>query len=429
MVRTLGKVSDVGKAFAVLKLVVDSMVVDVGIPRTDSKMGSGHTGFAVHADPSMSYTEAARRRDFTINAIMLDPLTGEIIDPFHGVDDLNVRRLKIVDAKLFGDDPLRVLRGLQFAARFGLSPDEETRNIMRSMAPSLKELPKERIGEEWRKLLLRADRPSIGLELGMDLGVYEQLHPELPPLAKTEQEPEWHPEGNVWVHTMMCVDVAARVIRRERLYEDDAWTVVLGALCHDFGKPSTTCFEEGRIRSRGHEEAGREPTGSFLRSIAVDQDTQKKVINLVVHHLTPSMFYHLEEKGQPISDGALRALARRLHPATIEELALVSECDYCGMGPFPDPNDSEKKTFRTHDPYGTWLLGRARVINAADRKPADVVRGQELVELGFEPGPELGELIKLANKLRDDHGATREDVLTILTTAAGDPEIARSMLV
>lgn len=428
IVRALGKVSDVGKSFAVLKLFVDGKVVDVSIPRMDSKIGDGHRGFAVYADPSMSFAEAARRRDFTVNAIMMDPLTGEVIDPYRGVEDLQARRLRIVDAKLFGDDPLRVLRGIQFAARFALVPDEHTREVMRLMAPSLKELPRERVGGEWHKLLLRAERPSIGLELGMELGVFHQLHPELPPLAQTAQEPEWHPEGDVWVHTMMCVDVAARVIRRERLYEEDAWTVMLAVLCHDLGKPATTCFEEGRIRSRGHEEAGREPTSSFLRSIAVDHDTIKKVVNLVAHHLTPSMFYHLEVKGQPVKDGALRALARRLHPATIEDLALVSECDYCGMGPFPDPNDQTKKTFRTYDPYGAWLLGRARVINAADRKPADVVRGQELLELGFMPGPDLGEIIKLANKLRDDHGATREDVLTILSSASGDSDIAKEML-
>lgn len=428
IVRGLGKVSDVGKSFAVLKLFVDRVAIDVSIPRTDSKIGDGHRGFAVHADPSMTFAEAARRRDFTVNAIMMDPLTGEVIDPYHGVDDLQARKLRVVDAKLFGDDPLRVLRALQFAARFALTPDESTREVMRSMAPSLKELPRERVGGEWRKLLLRAERPSIGLELGMELGVFHQLHPELPPLAQTPQEPEWHPEGDVWVHTMMCVDVAARVVRRERLYEDDAWTVVLAALCHDFGKPSTTCFEDGRIRSRGHEEAGRAPTESFLRSIAVDHETQKKVVHLVVHHLTPSMFYHLEARGQPVKDGALRALARRLHPATIEDLALLSECDYCGMGPFSDPNDPTKKTFRTHDPYGAWLLGRARAIHAADRKPADVVRGQELIDLGFMSGPDLGEIIKLANKLRDDHGATREDVLMILSSASGDSEIAKEML-
>ncbi|KKW29405.1 MAG: hypothetical protein UY72_C0045G0001, partial [Candidatus Uhrbacteria bacterium GW2011_GWD2_52_7] len=154
-----------------------------------------------------------------------------------------------------------------------------------------------------------------------------------------------------------------------------------------------------------------------------------RVVHLVVHHLTPSMFYHLETKsGQHVSDGAIRALARRLHPATIRELCYLSECDYCGMGPFPDPEDPSKKSFRTFDPYAAWLFGRAIAVDAANQRPADLLRGQELLDLGFHPGPGIGELIMLANRLRDERGATREDVLRSIAASAGNFEIAKQRL-
>lgn len=429
LVAEVGPYKDVGKAFGVLSLLVDGMAIDVALPRTDSKIAPGHTGFSVHADPSMGYHEAARRRDFTINAIMLDPLTGEIVDPFHGADDLNARVLRVVDAALFADDPLRVLRGLQFAARFNLRADAATKEVMRAAVPHLPELPRERIGGEWRKLLLLAERPSVGLALGMELGAYDAIHPELPPLVATEQEPEWHPEGNVWIHTLMVVDVAARITRREGLTDDDAYTFMLGAFCHDFGKPLTTAVEDGRIRSKGHEEAGREPTLRFLDALAVSHDVRDAVVSLVVHHLAPSMLYKLEVMtGKPVSDGTIRALARRIHPATIKELCMVSEADYCGMGPFPDEKDPSKKSFRTVDPYSSWLFNRALLVDAATDRPPNILRGQELLDLGFAPGPQVGEIIALANKLRDEKGTTHDDVVRVLERAKGNYEAARAGL-
>ncbi len=426
----IGPYKDVGKAFGVLGLVVDGKTIDVALPRTDSKVAPGHTGFSVHSDPSMTYAEAARRRDFTVNAIMLDPLTGEVIDPCHGAEDLQARVLRVVNAALFADDPLRVLRGLQFAARFNLHADDATKAVMRKAVPRLLELPRERIGAEWRKLLLLAERPSVGLELGMELGAYDVLHPELPPLARTEQEPEWHPEGNVWIHTLMAVDMAAKILRREELWGDDAYALMLGVLCHDFGKPATTAVEDGRIRSRGHEEAGREPTRLFLEALAVSHDVRDAVVSLVVHHLAPSMLYKLEHmpSGVPVSDGAIRALARRVHPATMAQLALVSEADFCGMGPFADAHEPSHKRFRTHDPYGTWLLERARAVGAATSRPPDVIRGKELLELGFASGSAIGELIALANALRDHNGATHDDIVAMLEGTAGSYDAAKSRL-
>jgi tRNA nucleotidyltransferase (CCA-adding enzyme) len=231
ILESFGRVDTVGESFTVYKLGN----IDVSLPRRESKSGRGHKGFVVQGDPSLSFVEAARRRDFTINAIAQDPLTGELIDPFEGARDLKARRLRVVDSRTFGDDSLRVLRALQFAARFELTVDDETRTLLRSIP--LDDLPAERVWGEIEKLLLLARRPSIGLALALDIGVVHLLFPEMAALVECPQEPEWHPEGDVWVHTLMVVDEArARIDGLER---GPAAAMMLGALCHDLGKPLT----------------------------------------------------------------------------------------------------------------------------------------------------------------------------------------------
>jgi len=413
IVSGFGKVSDVGRAFGILKISSEGGIdIDVSVPRRDSKIGEGHRGFAVKTEPNMSVEDAARRRDFTINSMAADPLTGEIFDPFNGIQDLRERRLRVTDPERFRDDPLRVLRGLQFMARFGLNLEPETARIMESMVPELKKLPKERFLEEWKKMLLKSEMPSIGLITGMALGVFHELHPELPPLKETPQEKEWHSEGDVWIHTLMAVDEAAQIIRRENLSEEKSWVVMLATLAHDFGKPAVTGFEEGRLKSHGHESAGKEPAKTFLNTLGVDNLTTEKVIRIVVNHLAPATFYISEEiKGEKISDGAIRRLAQRIHPATIQELVLVAEADHLGRGPLSDPEMSEQLLLSFGEfPAGEWLLERARKINVENSKPADLIRGRQLIALGFEKGKSIGEIIDLANRLRDEKNFTSEMV-------------------
>ena len=260
---TLGTVDAVGQAFTVFKvsgLEGVSGNVDVSIPRRDSKVGPGHRGIAVTGDPDLSIEEASRRRDFTINAMLWDPRDGVLHDPHGGRGDLEARRLRCVDPESFAEDPLRALRAIQLAARFELTVDEETASLCAGMP--LAELPPERIFGEIEKLLLKAQRPSIGLALLHDWNLLPVVAPELVPLKQTEQEPDWHPEGDVWIHTLLAMDEAALLI--DDLDRPRALAVMLGTLCHDLGKPATTRFEEGRIRSRGHEEAGVPPTLSLL---------------------------------------------------------------------------------------------------------------------------------------------------------------------
>ena len=204
---SFGEVNVVGEAFTVYKLGSD---LDVSLPRRERKTGKGHRGFVVEGDPDMSFEEACSRRDFTVNAILKDPLTDEIVDPFNGREDIDRKILRHVSSKTFAEDSLRVLRAAQFAARLEFDIAAETVEICKSI--DVTDLPKERIWGEMEKLLLQAKRPSIGLEWLYKLGVVEQIFPELQSLVGVPQEPEWHPEGNVDIHTMMVADEARKLI-------------------------------------------------------------------------------------------------------------------------------------------------------------------------------------------------------------------------
>lgn len=356
--KKFGIVSEVGRAFGILKISVNGIDIDISLPRTDSEIGEGHRDFKIKTDPSMSIKEAARRRDFTINSIAADPLIGEIFDYFNGIEDLRSRILKVTDPVKFREDPLRVLRAMQFIGRFGLEVESKTAEIIREIAPLVKKMSKERLIKEWEKLLLLSEKPSLGLTSAMVLGVLKELHPEIISLKGTEQEAEWHPEGDVWVHTLMAVDEAARIIRRENIDNETAFVVMLSTLAHDFGKPEVTEFMEGKIRSRGHEEAGIAPTKKSLETLGVSGLIQEKVEKIVADHLKPSMLY-IEEtiKGKKVSDGTIRRLARRVYPATIYELVLCAEADHTGRGPFLDPHFPDQYLLPLREyPAGAWML-------------------------------------------------------------------------
>lgn len=404
------------------------MNIDVSLPRIDSKIDVGHRGFEVKTDPYMSIEDAARRRDFTMNSIAADPLTGKIYDPFGGIEDIKNGILKITDHERFRDDPLRVLRALQFVGRFGLEIDKDSILIIQEMASQLKELPKERIGEEWKKLLLKSKKPSLGLSAGMILGVFKEIHPEFPPLVETQQEKEWHPEGNVWIHTLMVVDEAAKIIQRERLESNNALTVLLGALCHDLGKPMVTEYKDGRIISYEHETVGEEPTKKFLATIKIDNLMRDKVIKLVTNHLIPTMFY-VEEvvRNNKISDGAIRRLANRIYPATIQELVFVSEADHLGRGLFDQEIKEQLLLPENQFPVGEWLLKRARDLEVEDSRPADLTRSRDWISLGYKRGENIGKLIRLSNSLRDEKKFSREMVFGIVDKINNSDEAIKKL--
>ena len=385
LLEAFGRVEAVGESFQVYKLGD----LDVSLPRRDSKAGRGHRGFVVTGDPDMSIEEAARRRDFTVNAISWDPLTGQYFDPFDGRGDLDRRRLRMVDATTFPDDSLRVLRAIQFAARFELVLDEETRRAC--LAIPLDDLPAERVWGEIEKLLLLARRPSIGFALAMDLGVIAKRFPELLALAGCPQEPDWHPEGDVWVHTLQVIDRARA--RIDDLPRPQAIAVMLGAVCHDLGKPATTAVIDGRIRSMDHEEQGVAPTVRFLDRLNVHSidgyDVRHQVLGMTAQHLKPGSWFKVRDE---VRDGAFRRLA---HKVDLELLARVAKSDCEGRQP------------GTFDCSAMdWFLERARAIGADKGPPKPILLGRHLLELGLKPGPRVGEILKAVYELQMDGSVT-----------------------
>jgi tRNA nucleotidyltransferase (CCA-adding enzyme) len=365
-------VNTVGESFTVYKVEE----VDVSLPRVESKIGRGHRAFAVTGDPTLNPRDAARRRDFTINAISWDPLTGELEDPFNGQQDLQRRLLRVVDKDTFADDSLRVLRGVQFVARFDLTVDPSSAALMKAI--KLDDLPAERIWGEIEKLLLQARRPSIGLRLALDLGVIHRLFPEIEALVGCPQEPEWHPEGDVWVHTLMVADEARS--RIDDLEHPRQVTVMLGALCHDLGKPPTTAVIDGRIRSMDHEQAGVTPTVRLLDRLNVHSiagfDVRGQVLGIVAHHLKPLSFFKAVPRA---GDGAFRRLALKVD---LELLARVAQSDCLGRDGSFDCAGIQ------------WFLERARALGVEHEAPAPLLMGRHLLALGVQPGPQLGAILR-----------------------------------
>jgi tRNA nucleotidyltransferase (CCA-adding enzyme) len=357
----------VGRAFGVIKL--HGVPVDVSLPRRESKAGLGHKGFEIHSDPFLPPAEAAKRRDFTVNAIAYDPLEDRLIDPCGGVPDLEKRRLRHVSDQ-FGEDPLRVLRGMQLIARFGFVPDPETVALCRRITPE--GLAGERVFEEWRKLMLKGESMRAGLDFLKETG-WVAYAPELAALIGCPQEPDWHPEGDVWAHTGHCLDAFAR----ERLGEAAEDLIVgFGVLCHDFGKPLTTQVEEGRIRSRGHCEEGEAPARAFLGRMMAPPDLVEAVMPLVTEHLRPHELFTGEA-----GDNAVRRLAVRV--GRIDRLVRVARADHFGRPPMAEAE------FRA----GDWLMARARALDVQARAPHPLVMGRHLVALGMKPGPVFKEIL------------------------------------
>lgn len=371
MLSHYGEVNLVGASFGVIKL---GQNIDISLPRKDSKIASGHTGFLIDTDPTMSVTEAARRRDFTINSLAIDVLNGEIIDAHNGVSDLKAGILRATDPRLFGDDSLRVLRAMQLSARFNLTLSDDTIQLCKDT--DLHDLPPERIGEEWKKLLLKAEKPSVGLEVARTTNVLGQLHPALAQLGQVEQDKIWHAEGNVWEHTKLAVDMAAVIIRRDRLDETAALELMLSVLCHDIGKASTTeTNEKGRITSYSHVQVGSQLVTTFLEQLALPDHILATVPKLIAEHMFPKL-------NHTPSDTALRRLAQRLYPATILQLLRVAEADKPGR----------ISTNMSIDHLQQIALQAANLDVSSD-KPKPLIQGRDLLKLGVDPGPEMGALL------------------------------------
>ena len=393
LLRQFDEVHAVGKSFGVLKV----LGMDISVPRRDSKVDKGHCGFVVTPDPFMSIADAARRRDFTMNSMGLDPLTGEVLDPYCGKMALAHKVLEMTDPKTFVEDPLRVLRAAQFISRFELSPHSSLLDTSREIAHTMKELPGERVWEEMVKLLLKGKKPSRGFEFLRAVGVLPVLFPELQALIGCQQEPEWHPEGDVWIHTLMAIDVAAELRNGDPIHDVP---LMFGTLCHDFGKPSTTKFEDGRWRSKSHEDAGIAPSTAFLERLHASVELVKQVGGLVAHHLAPAHFAHPKFAATP---KAYRNLARKLFAAgtSIDMLHKVSTSDHYGR----TTPDAIAREF----PAGDQFMKMAAEFAIVNDPEPDVVMGRNLIARGMKPGKEFGPILDKCREYQYETGIKDAD--------------------
>jgi tRNA nucleotidyltransferase (CCA-adding enzyme) len=380
-----GATDVIGRSFGVIKVRgADGTDHDFSLPRRESKTGAGHRGFAVAPDPTLGDSEAAARRDFTVNAIALDPFTGARIDPFNGEADLHARVLRHT-SPAFSEDPLRVLRAFQLAARFDFSLDPATAELCRTMVPAYAELPLERVWGEWDKWAVKSTRPSRGIEVLEQTGWIRHF-PEVAALRGVPQEPDWHPEGDVLTHTGHCLDALVTLEGWTGSQPDRRRLLTFAVLAHDFGKPSTTERAErrGAIRwiSPGHEAAGGPLAEAFLRRIGAPLELDPPVKALVVHHLA----HHHGNHGD-FSDTQVRRLARKLAPATIDDLALVMAADSLGRPPLPA---SEILSLIER------LRSRAAALALESAAPRPLVLGRHLIAIGRRPGPDFKPVLDAA---------------------------------
>jgi len=375
-----GRTDLVGRSFGVVKLTLaNGAQFDFTIPRRESKVAPGHKGFQASFDADITPEEAASRRDFTLNALMFDPRRGELLDFFGGEADLRKRILRHTSAA-FVEDPLRVLRGMQFAGRFNLTAAPETIALCRSIQGSFGELAVERVREEWFKWAVKSTVPSRGLRFLVETEWVEHF-PELRALLGTPQEPDWHPEGDVFTHTGHCCDAVVKLPAWLAADEESKIVYMLAVLAHDFAKPQTTHTEmkDGRLRivSPGHEEEGGPLAESFLARINAPTAVRARVVPLVTHHLA-----HL----QSITDRAVRRLAKRLEPETIEGLCVVITADQFGRPPKP----------QDFSPGLLALQAKAAELKLQTQAPKPILLGRHLLELGLTPGRDVGVIVSAA---------------------------------
>lgn len=398
--KKFGNVKLVGKSFGVLTLKVEGYDFDFALPRIEKKVGNSHTDFEVITNSNLSFEEAAIRRDFTINAIGYDYFKDEFIDPFNGIDDLKNRIIRHINDKTFIEDSLRVYRAIQFAARFEFDIDEKTKDLCKKIVLSdeLSYLPKERIYEEFKKLFLKSNKPSIGFELLRELGLLKYFK-ELEVLINCEQEPEYHPEGDVWIHTLMCLDELAKILEKEKI-EDEYKKLYLfyGILCHDFGKPFCTKEINGKITSYKHESLGIEPTISFLEKLTNEKKFIEIVCSLVKNHLIPFQLY--------LSHSSEKAVKRLSLKVNIKDLCLVCLADCLGR-------DIEDKC-KCYDAIN-WLNEKAKELEIHNEPIKPLVQGRDLIALGYKPSKEFKEILEFAFDLQIDENLSKEEILSKIT--------------
>jgi tRNA nucleotidyltransferase (CCA-adding enzyme) len=392
-----GRIDLVGQSFGVVKLTVTGgRVYDFSLPRRDSKIGRAHRDFLATFDPDITPKEAASRRDFTINAMAFDPIANRVLDFFGGRDDLRNRVLRAT-SEAFREDPLRVLRGMQFACRFDLTIDPETAEQCRAIAHEYSTIAPERIAEEFMKWATKSRNPGRIAEYLVATGWVVHF-PEIANLINVPQDPEWHPEGDVGIHTMLVVDAAARIAERDSLEDDERAVLLFSALTHDFAKAGTTALRErnGVLRwtAHGHEAAGGPLARAFLERIGIKRSFVDQVVPLVENHLAHSSLRN------DVTPRTIRRLALRLAPANITQLVRLIEADHSGRPPLPP--ELPESALRIRD------MAAAQAV--ATKPQSALILGRHVLPyFDNRPGPHIGEVTRAAYEAQTDGAFSTEE--------------------
>ena len=369
---SLGERLSFGESFGIFSL--KGYGIDIAMPRKERAIGTGHRDFETFTDPFIGTYEAAKRRDFTIGALMMDVLTEEITDHFGGMNDLRDGVLRHVCAKTFAEDPLRVLRLAQFAARFGFSPAEETLTLCRGM--EIAHLSRERVWEELRKALMKAPRPSVFFEILRRVDLLDDWFPEVKALIGVEQNPDYHAEGDVFTHTMMVLNEAAKY----RDLVSEPFGFMLTALCHDFGKAVSTQVIDGKICSRNHETLGLPIAERFLRRMTGETKLIAYVMNMIENHMRPNAI---------AAFGSSVKATNKMYDSVNapRDLFYFAKADHFGRISAVAPPFCED-----------FLLERLQIYEQTMCEP--FVMGRDLLAAGLQPGPLFSQLLAHAHKLR-----------------------------
>lgn len=382
-----GYVDEFGAFFGILKIY--GVDIDFSMPRKEVKTDDGHTGFDVVVDPFLDTLTASKRRDFRMNAIMVDVLTEEVIDHFNGVSDIQLGIIRHIDENTFIEDELRAFRACQFASRFNFTIAEETIDLCKGFRFSL---PRERIFEEFLKALMKSEKPSIFFSYMRDMLIVKKLFPELDALIGCPQNPIFHPEGDVWTHTMMVIDELASL---KHLSSNPLAFMLLGPT-HDMGKPITTVIQEdGQITARGHAEEGVPVAKQFLKRITNDKRLIKKVLNMVENHMRPNS----------IAFGSDKAVRKLMIATNIEDIVLFGEADHKGRGISEEKKDYTK--------VKEWFHQKIEKLQTVGEQStiSPLVSGKDLIDAGLKPGKEFSILLKKAFDLQIENGLSKEEIL------------------
>ena len=361
------KTREVGVHFGVVIVIKDNQAFDVATFRNDGSYKDGrHPEDVTFSTPE----EDTARRDFTINGIFFDPISQKHIDFVDGRSDIEKKVVRAIgDPDLrFQEDHLRLLRAVRFAARFNYEIEEKTWKSIKLNASGISKISKERVRDELTKILLNENR-VLGFDLLVDSGLMEHIIPEILQLKGCEQPPQFHPEGDVFVHTRLMLSL---------LKDNPSIELVLSVLLHDIGKPATYSFDEAAdgIRFNGHDKLGAEMSNQILRGLKFSNSIIENVVQMVANHMT---FKDVQKMRQS-------KLKRFMSRSTFSDEKELHRVDCLGSWGGLDNYDflNEKMIEFANEP----------II------PAPLLPGKDLIELGWAPGPSLGETLNSVQDLQ-----------------------------